>query len=684
MKVAFVVQRYGPEVNGGAEFLCRTIAEHLSKIICIDIITTCAIDYVTWKNEYPQGTSVSNNVTIHRFPVDFPRDNQKFNQFSDKIFHHSHSIDDEILWMKLQGPYSSTLFHYIQEKKNDYDLFVFFTYLYCTTFFGLPLVSNKAILVPTAHDEPPIYLSIFNSLFYLPKALIFSTIEEKEFVNSKFNTIHIPQEIIGTGISVPNKLNPIEFEQKFGLKNFILYIGRIDESKGCRELFDFFIRYKLENPSSLKLLLMGKNVMELPSHPDIIALGFVSEKDKFNGLKASELLIMPSLYESLSIVLFEAWFCERPVLVNGNCQVLKGQCLRSNGGLYYQNYEEFKVCLNLILQDDFMKNKLGIQGKRYLSEYFSWDVVEKKYINFFKKILKNSQNTNLCSFRGRRLTSIPEIDNALNIAADARKISEHDFLEELRSFWFDFTPIEGDPWSPEYKNYWWNMYEKLSGKAYKVQNELFDFNVDYHIIHPYPFCTQDYRIVSQQLIAIGHLIEKLALPSGSSVLELGAGWGNTSLFLAQMGYIVTVLDINPKYGELINKRGKSLNVDIDFLCCSFDEVVKLNKKFDCVLFYESFHHSYDHLKLLDEIPSLLTKEGILALAGEPILKDLPFEWGLNPAGEALWQMRKNGWFEVIFRESYLISTLERKGFSVKTYPCLHNPGEIILISQLRL
>jgi glycosyltransferase involved in cell wall biosynthesis len=386
MKLAFVVQRYGLEVNGGAEFLCRQIAEHLSKYFSIEIITTCAIDYVTWKNEYSVGSSPLNNVTVHRFPVDYPRDNRKFNQFSESLFHQPHTIDDEIRWMRLQGPYSTKLLEFIENNANNYDYFIFFTYLYCTTFFGLPLVKDKALLVPTAHDEPPIYLSIFESFFSLPKALIFSTDEERNFVNLKFRTESIPHDIIGTGIDVPDTIDPAAFERQYGLKNFIVYVGRIDESKGCKELFDYFIRYKIENPISLKLVLLGKAVMEVPIHPDIFPLGFVSEQDKFNCIMASELLVMPSRFESLSIVLFETWNCNRPVLVNGNCEVLKGQCIRSNGGLWYSNYEEFKECLEILLKNQNVRKNLGENGKRFVNDNYRWEIVEEKYLRFINQL----------------------------------------------------------------------------------------------------------------------------------------------------------------------------------------------------------------------------------------------------------------------------------------------------------
>jgi len=387
MRLCFVVQRYGREVNGGAESHCREIAEHLVKYADIDVVTTCAIDYVTWKNEYTPGVETLNGVTVRRFPVDYERNIENFNRLSEAVLCHPHSYEDEIEWMRQQGPYSTHLLEFLSENKDNYDVFIFFTYLYCTTFFGLPLVADKAMLVPTAHDEPPIYLSIFESLFCLPQAFLYNTEEERKFVNSKFQVGAIPSDIIGVGVDVPQKIDLSAFKQKHGVDKFIIYIGRIDESKGCEALFEYFIRYKAETCSPVKLVLMGKPVMKVPDHPDIIPLGFVSEQEKFDGIAASELLIMPSKFESLSMVLLEAWHCTRPVLVNGGCEVLKGQCCRSNAGLWYENYDEFKECLDYLLENKELSDVMGRNGKKFVEENYSWEIIENKYLQNLERYI---------------------------------------------------------------------------------------------------------------------------------------------------------------------------------------------------------------------------------------------------------------------------------------------------------
>jgi glycosyltransferase involved in cell wall biosynthesis len=386
MKLAFVVQRYGVEVSGGSEYHCRMIAELLSKHFDVEVITTCALDYTTWENYYPEGEENLNGVIVRRFPVDKPRDIRKFNSFSEKVLLNPHTREDEIKWMKLQGPYSTKLIEFIKENRNNFDFFIFFTYLYCTTFFGLPIVKEKAILVPTAHDEPPIRLSIFTEIFQSPRLIIYNTPEEKEFVNLLFRNDDIPSEVVGLGVNPPKKISGDRFRSKYKIKSpFILYIGRIDESKGCGELFEYFSRYKKEEKSDLKLVLIGKAVMKIPKRDDIIHMGFLEEEDKYDAIVASELLVMPSKYESLSIVLLEAWSCGVPVLANAGCEVLKAQCLRSNGGLWYENYDEFKECLNLLLSDKELRRKLGENGRRYVQKNYSWDVIEKKFLKLLKK-----------------------------------------------------------------------------------------------------------------------------------------------------------------------------------------------------------------------------------------------------------------------------------------------------------
>lgn len=385
-RIALVVQRYGEEVNGGAELLARWLAERLTALAEMHVITTCAIDYHTWDNAYPSGESDLNGVCVHRFLVDAPR-KEDFAERTLALFDGERTLFDELQWMKDQGPYSTGLLDYIRESYHDYDLFIFVTYLYPPTVFGLPLVSDKAILLPMAHDEPYLRLPIIRPLFHLPQAIVYNTEPEMRLVNRIAHNEYVTQIVAGVGINVPENVSAERFRRKYGLDGpFVVYAGRVDSSKNLPELLDYFARFRDEGGLDVKLVLIGRLNLDLPDRPDIISLGFVSEQDKFDAIQAAEALLTPSLYESLSMVIMEAWLMGTPTLVNGRCEVLKSQTRRGNGGLYYYNYDEFAVALKMLLEADDLREQLGRQGRAFVMSNYNWDIVMAKYQALLDKL----------------------------------------------------------------------------------------------------------------------------------------------------------------------------------------------------------------------------------------------------------------------------------------------------------
>jgi glycosyltransferase involved in cell wall biosynthesis len=393
VRVTFVVQRYGLEVNGGSELHCRQMAEHMAKHWQVEVLTTCAIDYMTWQNKYPPGLTLVHDVPVRRFAVDVPRDVSAFNHLSTKVLAGGAGQEVELEWLRAQGPFSSALLDHLCQHGRESDFLIFFTYLYASTYFGLPLVADRSALVPTAHDEPPIYLGVYHHLFQLPKVLIFNTPEERDFVNHRFGTHDILQDVVGVGVEEPTTVRADQFLNRHGEwlegREFILYVGRIDASKGCRQLFSHFVRFREDVAEiPLKLVLIGSTVMEVPEHPDILHLGFVSEQEKFDAMAASKVVTLPSPYESLSMVALEAWQLGKPVLANGLCNVLRGQCIRSNGGLWYENYAEFKEALRLFLVESRLGERLGQAGKAFVERCYNWHVIEAKYVKLINLALK--------------------------------------------------------------------------------------------------------------------------------------------------------------------------------------------------------------------------------------------------------------------------------------------------------
>lgn len=378
-KICFVVQRYGLEVNGGAELHCRQLAEQLCPFYDVTVLTTRAVDYITWADEYSESEEEICGVHVKRFGVEHPRDIVVFNEVNTRFANGElKSRKDEMEWLEKQGPLVPELLRYIEDNKTAYKVFLFFTYLYYPTVMGLPLVNEKAILIPTAHKEPCLEMGIYKDIFHLPKAIFYNTREERFLSEFVFENEGIINDIGGVGIELPEIIKPENFKQKYGLKKYLVYTGRIDTKKGCERLFIFFKQYKRNYPGDLKLVLIGKAVIDVPEHEDIIPLGFVSEEDKFNGMAGAEALVLPSTFESLSIVVLESLGLGRPVVVNGECDVLVGHCLRSNAGFYYTSYDEFEGILNYILSNKKVIRKMGVCGKRYINENYRWDIIVRR------------------------------------------------------------------------------------------------------------------------------------------------------------------------------------------------------------------------------------------------------------------------------------------------------------------
>jgi len=431
MKLAFVIQRYGAEVLGGSEQLCRLVAERLAAQHEVDVLTTCARDYVTWKNEYPEGTDRVRGVTIRRFASSRTRDIESFNKYSDWIYSHEHTRADEMEWLKQQGPWCPALIDYLRGHHQQYDVLIFFTYLYATTVQGLEVNPGRSIVVPTAHDEPAIYLDIFKDVFTRPAALCYLTNSERAFVQQQFPDRPLLEELIGVGIDIPPQqphprvAEPSEgdtqavtddssaegaitgetnddagareypshvlsrgatFKRRHRLHGpFVLYGGRIDPGKGCEELLEYFSAYVKEGGDAT-LALMGAKMMSLPEDPSVRFAGLLSESERIHALEAATVVVCPSPYESLSLLALEALSVGTPVLVNARSEVLVEHCVRSNGGLWYADRDEFIECMKLLFADARLRATLGRNGREYVRTNYRWDIVLGKYERIFAKV----------------------------------------------------------------------------------------------------------------------------------------------------------------------------------------------------------------------------------------------------------------------------------------------------------
>lgn len=387
MKIAFIVQRYGKEVMGGSELHCRMIAERLvDKGYDCTVFTTTAKDYVTWKNDYPAGESILNGVAVKRYDVQKPRDIESFNRYSDWIFFNGHNRGDELLWMEQQGPFSPALIDALEKEEGQHEHFVFFTYLYYNTYWGLQAVKKNKILVPTAHDEPAIRLDIMKDVFARPAAFVFNTDAEKAMLGRYFSFAGKYQDTVGVGVDVPQRFETSAALAKYkGLSPYILYAGRIEPGKGCQELLDHFQRYSPRRPD-LNLVLIGNLLMPLPAHPRVHYLGFVSPDEKNAAMAQAAATIHPSHLESLCMAALESMAVRTPILVQAATDPLRQHCLVGNSGLYFSNYAEFALALDLLLKDRRLREALGRNGLDYVLRNYTWSQIIRKYEILFNSL----------------------------------------------------------------------------------------------------------------------------------------------------------------------------------------------------------------------------------------------------------------------------------------------------------
>lgn len=385
MKLAFVVDRYGPDVPGGSERHCREFARRLAKRGHeVSVLTSCAHDYVTWANAYPAGASEDDEVKVLRFPVAVERDQEDFRDRSRRVFAGLGTEEDERAWFQANGPYVPSLVEHLGANGEAFDLVIFFSYRYYPTFFGLPLVASRAILVPTAEEDPAIRLGVLRKFFSLPAGIIHNTWEEHELVRSVTRGLRPAFEVIGSGVDEAGGSPPDAGRlTALGVRRpFILCLGRVDPNKGSSELLSHFKRFVEHEGERVQLVLAGQAVFDVPPQRGVLVLGHVTEADRAALLHHMVALVAPSPYESLSLALIEAWMCGRPALVNGWCKALKGQVNRADGGLYYENAAEFREALRFLLDEPATAERLGLQGLAHARENYAWPVVMNRLERF--------------------------------------------------------------------------------------------------------------------------------------------------------------------------------------------------------------------------------------------------------------------------------------------------------------
>lgn len=381
MKIAVVTPWYG-EFAGGAEVLARKAAENLAKVgLDVEIFTTCSRSPFDswWENYYKPGKYESENIIIRRFAVN-GQNQKKYTEINFKLIHDVQISRDEELEY-LQGSINSDdLISFAESKKEEY-FFILTPYYYGLTYWLFNALPERCILVPCLHNEPQAYFS--TTIEMLQKCpILFNTPEELSLARKICDIPEYSHVVCGVGVDIYTRFEKERFLKKYGIDyQYLLYTGRKDRGKNVDMLIEYFNEYKKREKDDLGLIFIGGGDRSLiPESDYIVDLGYVSEADKYNAYSGALGTCLLSDNESFSFVLMESWLASRPVIVSGSCPVTKGHCLRSNGGLFVENADEFCEVVKYLKVNPSIGEKMGRNGKEYVLCNYTWDIVVQKYL----------------------------------------------------------------------------------------------------------------------------------------------------------------------------------------------------------------------------------------------------------------------------------------------------------------
>ncbi len=389
MKLAFLTPRFSPGgVVGGAETLIRWLARLCAgKGHDVHLLTTCALDHFSWRNDRPAGVENVEGMTVHYFEVNEDRDIGMFLRVQEKIDKGREvTRAEEEIWAS-NSVCSRGLLDWLCRHAGDFDAVLAGPYLFGITLQAAAVAPEKTWLIPCLHDEPYARLGIVADLFRSVRGCLFNSEPEQELAKRLHGLPPSPRRgVVGMGLA-PFEADPDAFARRHGIDGpYVLYCGRREAGKNTPLLLDYLDAYTRRRDRPLQLVLTGGGDYEAPAdlHPRILDLGFVSETEKREAMAGASVFIHPSTNESFGIVLLEAWLAGTPALVHARSAVLSWQCRQSGAGLWFAYYPEFEAMLDRLLDDDALRRGLGQRGRAYVSSTYSPEAISRRLFSLLE------------------------------------------------------------------------------------------------------------------------------------------------------------------------------------------------------------------------------------------------------------------------------------------------------------
>lgn len=407
MKFAFITPRYGADIPGGAEHACRLLAEQLSARHDVDVLTTCARDPLTWKNEYAEGADRVRGVLLRRFAVSQTHDRPAFKQYSDRILSVPRSRDDEIGWARRFGPVSNGLLDHLRRQHRNYDVIVFFSLLHATTVDAAQVAPERTIIFPYLMLQPALRFGLWADLLTSVRAVGLVSDAERVLLHNYVGVRPRIDETVGIGIDPPPQLSyprhqqdpadtltdddaapdaaeaepdylsgrGVTFRRRHRLYgNFAMYGGRVDSHNGCEEMLEYFDAYAGDD-EAMPLVLMGVKMMKLPDQRRVVLAGVLPDRERMAAFEAADVTLAPAADDLLAQNALESLAVGTPVLTSARNQTAVSHCVKANGGLPYANREEFVETLRLLARNSRLREALGENGRNYVRQHYRWEHV---------------------------------------------------------------------------------------------------------------------------------------------------------------------------------------------------------------------------------------------------------------------------------------------------------------------
>ena len=408
MKFAFITPRYGAEISTGVEHACRLIAEHVCERHDVDVLTTCARDHRTWKNEYSEGSDRVRGVLVRRFGVSQVPDHIGFDALSQRLNTSPHSRAEELEWVRLHGPWAPGLLEYLKRANRSYDVLVFFGLWHPLIVHGVDTAPERTVLFPYLQLQPALRFGLWPDLVRSVRGLGFFSESERRLLHSYVGVHHPCEEVVGIGVDPPpqqayprHQQDPndaiaddeehvsddeselpdylhgrgIPFKRRHRLYGrFTLYGGRVESDNGCEEMLEYFDTFAASD-NDATLVLMGVKMMKVPEEPYVRLAGVIPDRERMTAYEAADVTIAPASDDLLAQSLLESLAVGTPVLANARNAAAVEHCRRAGAGLYYGNREEFVGALRLLTSNSQLREKLGGNGRAYIRSHHRWEGV---------------------------------------------------------------------------------------------------------------------------------------------------------------------------------------------------------------------------------------------------------------------------------------------------------------------